>query len=621
MSSSSHHQAALERLVAQLDLLQSRLRVSVNSHPPRSPSPPVSAPPSVSLFPFSMPFQSELDDVQALDKFLHQICERTFGARPSAQSSLHPHQPHRRRPRSAHPKHTTSRTPTPEPSHRPNLSRPKSAKSHSPTSSSPPASHPPSRTPKHPRTPATPTNLRSSRPPPIALRSVPVLTTATNLRSARVDAPNSSTSAKHALVSIRRPSPKSVSASHDTQSQSVILRLRIKPSRDYHPSDQQPSQSSNRTRTGGKRPRHLPEQQHKLASEDEQKPIPASRKHRASTTSPHTQRHARDSMDETPSSESRRPANREKNHPQEKLRNRQHQKRSDKHSAVQSNVPLDSQERTRSHHSSESVPRSSARRRRKAHIITTDSDDEGHESDNYRPRPRSPREYSRKPGSGGHSDPEKPPTHTKSPQESPAQPPPTTLQSPLSFAHKSMSLSRALCHHHKKALDSMQMSYEDQIISGKVFDALSYDIEDDQWQQWITEDKSNDTSYPPGLSKSLDAVQFMLRLLEETVDSEEEVAGKVMQEWYERGLTTELANWMLTALKFWSAAKHHEGEHDENYSELVDWIIRLSCSIITYELSPSSLIYKVKNLQADNMFISTLRVSCPEKAYFLFTEY
>ncbi|PXF39873.1 hypothetical protein BWQ96_10418 [Gracilariopsis chorda] len=590
MSSSSHHQAALERLVAQLDLLQSRLRVSVNSHPP------------------------------------------------------------------PHPKHTTSRTPTPEPSHRPNLSRPKSAKSHSPTSSSPPASHPPSRTPKHPRTPATPTNLRSSRPPPIALRSVPVLTTATNLRSARVDAPNSSTSAKHALVSIRRPSPKSVSASHDTQSQSVILRLRIKPSRDYHPSDQQPSQSSNRTRTGGKRPRHLPEQQHKLASEDEQKPIPASRKHRASTTSPHTQRHARDSMDETPSSESRRPANREKNHPQEKLRNRQHQKRSDKHSAVQSNVPLDSQERTRSHHSSESVPRSSARRRRKAHIITTDSDDEGHESDNYRPRPRSPREYSRKPGSGGHSDPEKPPTHTKSPQESPAQPPPTTLQSPLSFAHKSMSLSstdglddagilkrrkslatipgceqfehfsvflysRALCHHHKKALDSMQMSYEDQIISGKVFDALSYDIEDDQWQQWITEDKSNDTSYPPGLSKSLDAVQFMLRLLEETVDSEEEVAGKVMQEWYERGLTTELANWMLTALKFWSAAKHHEGEHDENYSELVDWIIRLSCSIITYELSPSSLIYKVKNLQADNMFISTLRVSCPEKAYFLFTEY
>ncbi|PXF45783.1 hypothetical protein BWQ96_04450 [Gracilariopsis chorda] len=75
---------------------------------------------------------------------------------------------------------------------------------------------------------------------------------------------------------------------------------------------------------------------------------------------------------------------------------------------------------------------------------------------------------------------------------------------------------------------------------------------------------------------------------------------------------------MLTALKFWSAAKHHEGEHGENYSELVDWIIRLSCSIITYELSPSSLIYKMKNLQADNMFISTLRGILPGEGIFPF---
>lgn len=168
------------------------------------------------------------------------------------------------------------------------------------------------------------------------------------------------------------------------------------------------------------------------------------------------------------------------------------------------------------------------------------------------------------------------------------------------------------------ALQSMHMSYEDRVLSGKLFDALSYDIDDDKWQHWITDGESNGKPCPPGLSKSLDAVQFMLRLLEEIVDSEEKVAGRVMEEWYERGLTTELANWMLTALKFWSVAKHHEGEHDDNYSELVDWIIRLTCSIITYELSPSSLVYSVKNLEADKLFISSLRGTPGEESVFPF---
>ncbi|CAN8061462.1 unnamed protein product [Agarophyton chilense] len=186
---------------------------------------------------------------------------------------------------------------------------------------------------------------------------------------------------------------------------------------------------------------------------------------------------------------------------------------------------------------------------------------------------------------------------------------------------KSFSLfryCRALCHHHKQALESKKTSYDGHALKGKELDALSYEIDEDMWREWIVGKGHQSGLCPPGLPKMSDAIHFVWRLLEVTASSEDDIAESFMESWYGEGLTVELAKLSLSAMQFWYNSKRDKAENEENHSELIEWIIRLVINIVVYELSPSSFISKVKNLKPTSLFISMLHSSSDESTFLSF---
>eukprot|EP00178_Gracilaria_changii_P027085 TRINITY_DN841_c0_g1_i4.p1 TRINITY_DN841_c0_g1~~TRINITY_DN841_c0_g1_i4.p1 ORF type:complete len:2328 (+),score=285.13 TRINITY_DN841_c0_g1_i4:7792-14775(+) len=631
--SSSSYRAAVERLSAQLD--QIRFQFTASAIPPAQATHSAVAPfpsshtlhssrPNRTFFVASMGFQSEVDDVEALDKILEKVSDKRFSL-PAVRAGVESALSHQHESPSQQHASTSSRSP--------------------PSSVAPSASQ--SRTPKRPRTNAVSLS-RSSR----VEDSIP--------------APSFSVSVKKKN---RNGKPKSRSSASDSRV-SIKLKLRVKaPDENELPHDQQPSQSSYHAKQGNRYAHQsLRDPHHELDAQPDSSDVPrVSRKSRQTSKRRRRSRNSRyDVHDENDHSTHERISTQEPSRESTPLRVTATKKvRLGKEKRLKRRIPSasngsfaqsgdDSEPlQDRSDDSDLHRPKHVSRKRRKISTAEEDSENGGpiseepriitkpltaDSSPDIKDRISDEREIEANVSAIPKSQPHEASKVTHLPDP---------LASLLSFARKSGPLSslegmskrdiikcrqslatipgceqfvdfnlfrycRALCHYQKQALESMKVCYDGRILKGKHFDALSYDIDDHIWQDWLVKDGHHDGACPPGLPKMFDTIQFVRRLLEVISDSDDDIAESFMERWYDEGLTVEIANLTLNVIQFWYQAAREKAESEDNYSELLDWAIRLAISIVIYELSPLSFISRMKNLSANNLFITSLNSSTPD---------
>lgn len=168
---------------------------------------------------------------------------------------------------------------------------------------------------------------------------------------------------------------------------------------------------------------------------------------------------------------------------------------------------------------------------------------------------------------------------------------------------------KSLCEIHMPVLKSIsQKSQSTSYLNGNKFDSISSEIGTSEWKKVLSSHhyhglQVGDEGVPPMISRTLDVMMFILRLLQAMLRDERSTAETFIEHWYSSQLTHLVGQLSTKVLVVWFRIKRQDPK-DGHQSRLVEWSLRLTSSFLVYEISPISSLYQGKKIPDSNLFMN-----------------